>query len=89
MRLFAQLSDDALLALGKMFQLWEMLSAFPTQLRVVLLDMLSKASGGFRPIGLFVATCRLWGRARRRLAEEWGAAWHFFACGRFKSSSDV
>eukprot|EP00959_Pyramimonas_sp_CCMP1952_P093771 1962079-Pyramimonas_sp.AAC.1 len=68
-----------------MFQPWEMHSASPTQLRVFLLAMLSKASGGFRPIDLFVATYRLWGRARRRLAEEWGAAWQrpFFACGRF------
>eukprot|EP00959_Pyramimonas_sp_CCMP1952_P227091 4747945-Pyramimonas_sp.AAC.1 len=55
-RHLAQFSDDAPLALGKMFQLWEMLPAFPTQLKVVLLAMRSKASGGFKPIGLFVGT---------------------------------
>eukprot|EP00959_Pyramimonas_sp_CCMP1952_P309368 6474159-Pyramimonas_sp.AAC.1 len=53
--------------------------------------MLAKASGGFRPIGLFVGTYRHWGRARRHFAEEWGGglAAVFFWCGRFKSSSDV
>eukprot|EP00959_Pyramimonas_sp_CCMP1952_P260692 5450775-Pyramimonas_sp.AAC.1 len=68
-----------------------MLLAFPTQLRVVLLATLSKAPGGFRPIGFFVAPCRLRGRARRRLVGEREAAWQrpFFACARFKSSSDV
>ena len=41
--------------------------------RVVLIALLEKSDGGFRPIGLLPTKPRLWMRTRRILAKQWEA----------------
>ena len=42
-------------------------------LDLVLIVLLPKSAGGFRPIGLFPTVIRLWMRARYGLAKAWQA----------------
>ena len=72
-RHFALLSDDALDAwLDIMIQM-EAQGILPRQLALLVLVFLPKGDGGHRPIGLFMAAQRLWGRLRRKEVIEWEA----------------
>ena len=43
---------------------------------MVLIALLPKPEGGFRPIGLLPLLPRLWMRVRRSVATEWEASMH-------------
>eukprot|EP00972_Heterocapsa_arctica_P097083 14322770-Heterocapsa_arctica.AAC.1 len=69
----------------------ETLGTLPTQLRAVLMLLLAKPKGGFRPIGLFSSIYRLWAKARRPYAVAWEEAhWKpYFACGAGRGAEDT
>ena len=58
-RNFEHLSDAALWALVLLFTLVKRLGRFPVHVRVLLVFLLGKPAGGFRPIVLFPAILRL------------------------------
>jgi len=72
-RAFARLSDDALRALAAILRCAELVGGWPCLFLLVLIVLLPKADGGRRPIGLFVATVRIWARARADVARRWEA----------------
>ena len=63
----------------------------PRQIERVLVALLPKASGGFRPIGLFPSLYRLWGRVRRPMAARWEQSHSrdYFAAGQYAGATDV
>jgi len=73
-RAFARLSDDALRALAAILRCAELVGGWPRLFLLVLIVLLPKSDGGRRPIGLFVATIRIWARARADVARRWEAA---------------
>ena len=73
MKHFALLGDGGLEALGVMFGIMESMGALPSQVQTIMVIMLGKPKGGFRPIGLFTSFYRLWAKARRPYAEAWEA----------------
>ena len=85
------LSDEALHILAILFEAMELSACLPRQIEKVLIALLPKSSGGFRPIGLFPAVYRLWGRSRRRLAKEWELAHYrsYFVAGQHAGATDV
>ena len=78
-RAFARLSAGALLALSALFLAFERQGAWCTAVNLVLIVLLPKPDGGFRPIGLFPTVIRLWMRARISLARAWESA-HRLPC---------
>ncbi len=70
-RHFALLSDQALAALAALYEAVELLGAWPRQLDLVVMPLLPKPKGGFRPIGLLAGAYRLWAKARRVEADRW------------------
>eukprot|EP00959_Pyramimonas_sp_CCMP1952_P313899 6571140-Pyramimonas_sp.AAC.1 len=52
-RHYQYLCDDALDALAMLFEVMEAFGELPGQISAVLLALLSKPTGGCRPIGLF------------------------------------
>ena len=77
--------------LASLFFSMEVSSLAPVQVSAVLLSLLAKATGGYRPIGVFFSIYRIWGKSRRRYAVEWeeGNSRAFFAAAKFSSSTDV
>eukprot|EP00959_Pyramimonas_sp_CCMP1952_P297964 6233031-Pyramimonas_sp.AAC.1 len=49
----------------------ECVGDLPEQISAVLLALLPKPSGGYRPIGVFCSWYRVWGRCRRSHALAW------------------
>eukprot|EP00959_Pyramimonas_sp_CCMP1952_P373568 7823655-Pyramimonas_sp.AAC.1 len=49
----------------------ESVGQLPRQISAVLIALLSKPSGGYRPIGVFCSWYRVWGRLRRPQALYW------------------
>ncbi len=72
-RHFALLTDGALEALADLYEAAEALGAWPTQIALLTMPALPKPAGGYRLIGIFAATYRLWSRARRPIADRWEA----------------
>ncbi len=72
-RHFALLSDQALAALATIYEAVELLGAWPKQLDLVIMPLIPKPKGGFRPIGLLAGAYRLWAKARRGEADRWEA----------------
>ncbi len=70
-RHYALLSAAALEVLASILYLSELLGELPAQIAAVILTMLSKPTGGYRPIGVFPSPYRLWGRLSRSVADEW------------------
>ncbi len=73
-RAVARLSEQALLALATLFLLFEQTGTWTNALNLVLIVLLPKPDGGFRPIGLFPTIIRVWMRARVVAARTWEAA---------------
>ena len=71
MRHFALLSDDALALVSQLFECMERLGTIPQHLRCVLVVLISKATTGLRPIGIFCALYRLWAKCRTAMAQSW------------------
>ena len=88
---FALLGDGGLEALGVMFGIMESMGALPSQVQTIMVIMLGKPKGGFRPIGLFTSFYRLWAKTRRPYAEAWDAkSWRpCFACGAGRGAQDT
>eukprot|EP00959_Pyramimonas_sp_CCMP1952_P410560 8603797-Pyramimonas_sp.AAC.1 len=53
--------------------------------------MLTKPTGGYRPIGVFCAWCRVWGRLRRPRVLPWEQRRprRYWVAGAFRGASDV
>ena len=73
-RALLRLSDESLEALAALLTQIEKLGYWPPALDMVLIVLLAKADGGFRPIGLFPTVIRVWMRARTCQARAWEAA---------------
>jgi len=89
-RHFSLLSDEALLCLAKLFVLIELLGDFPVAASFVLVALLEKPAGGFRPIGIFPGIYRLWIKCRRDLCQAWELRFDqpFFAMSRGRRVTD-
>ncbi len=85
------MSDPAFVALGAMFEAMEMSGTLPKQTELVMVALLPKPAGGFRPIGLYPAVYRPWGRCRRDLAVSWERSndRHYYAAGQHTGAGDV
>ena len=51
--------------------LCESAGRWPSAVQMVIIVLLAKADGGFRPIGLIPAIPRIWMRVRRQAAKQW------------------
>ena len=68
------LPDEGLETLAAIFNAIEGLGLYPSQQMFLVIQMLGKPKGGYRPIVMFSAIARLWERARRREARAWLAS---------------
>ena len=78
-RAFTRLSEAALQALAFLYTQFELIGHWAKVLDLVLIVLLPKSEGGFRPIGLFPTIVRIWMRARVCVARAWEAA-HALPC---------
>ena len=78
-RSFARLSDAALEALCAVYSAAETSGKWPKVWDMVLIVLLTKADGGLRPIGLFMAPIRIWMRSRYDMIRQWEAK-HYEKC---------
>ena len=67
-RAMSRLSQQAILALVALFNAFEDKGDWCDVLNLVLIVLLPKSAGGFRPIGLFPTVIRIWMRARYGIA---------------------
>jgi hypothetical protein len=90
-RHFGLLCDQALAVLSKMLQIIELQGFRPSQASQLLIAMLEKPMGGFRPIGIFPGIYRLWMKARGPLCSQWEADHDLncFAMGKQRGPVDV
>ena len=65
------LSVDALDALAKIYLIWEVMGDVGPTMRDMITVLLPKPKGGYRPIGLFRALYRVWGRVRANDVRTW------------------
>ena len=66
-----RLSHSTLLLLVTILMQCEQTGDWPAGVALVLIALLPKPDGGFRPIGLLPTPLRLWMRARRKAARRW------------------
>ena len=68
-----------------------MLGKWHSQVSQLVVAMLEKPSGGFRPIGIFPGIYRLWMKARGPLCAKWEAEHDLscFAMGKQRGPTDV
>ena len=72
-RAFTRLSRSAIIAFATLLMAFEEKGDWCQILNLILVVLLPKATGGFRPIGLFPTVIRIWMRARYGLARAWQA----------------
>ena len=72
-RALMRLSDASLHTLTLILMVAEQLGRWPTHIGVVVIALLAKTDGGFRPIGLFPSPIRVWMRLRLSVAQRWQA----------------
>ena len=72
-RHFALLSYKSLLALSMIYETIECLGVMPEDIQHVMIALLAKPKGGFRPIALLPGVTRLHGRARKHEVDKWEA----------------
>ena len=72
-RALLRLSDEALTALAHILMAMERNGKWDEALNLVLIVLLAKDDGGFRPIGLFPTIIRVWMRARMVQIRTWEA----------------
>ena len=70
-RLFAWLPDDGLQGWIDLMMIAERKGWLPAAMETLTVVFIPKGSGGVRPIGLFTASQRLWGKVRRQIAAQW------------------
>ena len=73
-RALQRLPRPLLTALIRILAAAEREGKWPAQLDLVVIALLTKPGGGFRPIGLFPSIIRIWGKLRRPLVDEWERA---------------
>ena len=61
-----------LLEVMQLLSLCEAVGRWPDIVQMVVIVLLAQADGGLCPIGLIQALPRIWMRARRSIAREWG-----------------
>ena len=85
------LESRGLRVLAAILSCSEALGIFPEPLGVVLVALLGKLAGGFRPIGLYHPVFRIWAKARRKVVDNWDCQNPVagFAAGKGQSSIDV
>ena len=76
LRAWLRLGITALTSLVLFFTLVEKAGRWPLAIGHVMIALLAKATGGFRPIGLFPSLVRIWMRARLPDATAWQALWN-------------
>ncbi len=70
-RVLLRLPDSVLYQWIALLLLCERVGVWPKQTGVVVVVLLPKPDGGFRPIGLMPWLPRVWARARRDMAKQW------------------
>ena len=70
-KVIERLSHSTLLLLVAILMECERTGEWPAGVALVLIALLPKTDGGFRPIGLLPTTTRLWMRAMRKAARRW------------------
>ncbi len=65
------LSDQGRETFAVICECMELLGSLPSQLGLVTMPLIPKASSGHRAIGMLTALFRVWARARRPWADEW------------------
>ena len=70
-RIFERLAFDTQLLLVAILLECERTGEWPAGIALVVIALLPKTDGGFRPIGLLPSPPRLWMRARRKAARRW------------------
>ena len=70
-RHFLHLTDFQLQPLCYIFKAWELMGRFELPDHALLIRMIPKMDGGIRPIGLFPALPRLWGKATQPILQDW------------------
>ncbi len=90
-RHFSLLSDAALETLAAIMEAMERGGRVPSQIHMITMPTLPKASGGCRLIGIFPAAYRLWARVRKPYAEAWETENDrpFFAAAAGRGAVDV
>ena len=73
-RILLRLAPNLLQALLDIFVLCELLGAWPSVIRDVLIALLPKPAGGLRPIGIFPTFIRVWFRLRAPVVRQWERA---------------
>ena len=71
LRNFVFLSRGGFEALSALYTASEIHGYFPSPARKVVVALLEKPAGGFRPIGIFCSLYRLWAKCRRPLCDRW------------------
>ncbi len=90
-RHYSMLCGEALVALGCMFVVAELVGALPPQLRLLAMPMIPKPSRGHRAVAIFVSFYRVWVRIRKPHI----AAWEmqndrpYLAAGKDRSPQDT
>ena len=89
-RHFGLLSDQALGTLAQLLRLIEATGMWPSQVSQLIVALLAKPSGGFRPIGVFPGIYRLWMKSRGGLCMQWESSHELdcFAMGKHRSPLD-
>ena len=72
-RHFAHLSNDSLHCWVEVMYAAELMGKIPDIFHFLMVVFIPKPLGGVRPIGLFTASLRLWGRIRRPVARAMGS----------------
>ena len=75
-RALLRLSDESIAALAKILMVMGKRGEWCEALNMVMIVLLAKEGGGFRPIGLFPTIIRVWMRARMTQIRAWEAANH-------------
>ena len=63
-RAYSALDDKVLLQLCMIYAVCERAGRWPSRWNTVLIVLLLKKDGGYRPVGLFVSEIRIWAKAR-------------------------
>ena len=70
-RHWALIEEEGRIATAILFEAIETIGVPPYQLQQLLVTLIDKPAGGFRPIVLFAPLQRLWARLRRSFAVDW------------------
>ena len=70
-RHIAELPDAAIEFLADLFEIWELCGNPMVPEQTLIVKMLPKPTGGYRPIGLFPCLYRIWGKTRQPIIRQW------------------